>query len=150
MHFISIIKELIKDNELVIFVDMDGVIVNYDVGKPYNFRNKRPLNNNINIFKELSKLDKIELCILSICNCSVQVNEKNEWLDEYAPFFKNRNIISRNNDFSISSALLKTNFLKNYKSNKKIVLVDDDNGVLKKVKKEIKDIKLFQDSELID
>lgn len=48
MHFYNLIKDLLSDKkELMIFVDMDGVIASYDAGKPICFSNKRPLKENI-------------------------------------------------------------------------------------------------------
>jgi hypothetical protein len=50
----------------------------------------------------------------------------------------------------ISSANMKLHFLKNYETIDKIVLVDDDNKVLSIISKELDNIILLQDSELID
>lgn len=82
-----------------------------------------------------------------------KIIEKNEWLDKYAPFFKenNRVIISKENKNS-SSIELKINFLKNLEHDefKTIIVIDDDNSILKGIKNEIKEIVLFQDSSLVD
>ena len=49
------IKEYISNynEKLRIYVDMDGVIADYIVGKPYDFENKRPLFDSINKLKEV-------------------------------------------------------------------------------------------------
>lgn len=47
MHFYELIKKLVEHKKTIIYVDMDGVIASYDVGKPFDFINKRPLYNNI-------------------------------------------------------------------------------------------------------
>ena len=85
-------------------------------------------------------------------NGVIEVEHKNNWLDKYAPFFlkENRNVLSKETYTGFSSAELKLDFLKRYNTNKKIILVDDDNNVLNTIDKNIDDITLFQDSELID
>lgn len=152
MHFYNLIKNLSSEKELVIFVDMDGVISSYDVGKPLDFLNKRPLKENINKLEKINELPNVELYILSICRKNFQIEEKNIWLDKYAPFFKreNRIIISKQETNNTSSPEIKANYLKNVKTNKQIVFIDDDNAILKNVIKNIDNIIVFQDSELID
>ena len=47
LYFVQKIKDLIKDNETIIFVDMDGVIAEYGFKEKLDFREKRPLESNI-------------------------------------------------------------------------------------------------------
>lgn len=152
MHFYNLIKELSTEKELIIFVDMDGVIASYDVGRPLDFLKKRPLTENIKKLEKVSKLPNVELHILSICKKNFQIEEKNTWLDKYAPFFnkENRIIISKEEIKNISSPEIKSNYLKSVKTNKQIVFVDDDNAILKNVINNVANIIVFQDSELID
>lgn len=152
MHFYKIMENLSKGRKLLIFVDMDGVIASYDIGKPYDFDKKRPLITNINTLKKLNSLENCELYILSICKKDYQIKEKNDWLDLNAPFFKkeNRIIISKENNNITESGILKANYLNNLNTKNQIILIDDDNKVLKIVKENVKNITLFQDSELID
>ncbi len=152
MHFYQIIENLSKERKLLIFVDMDGVIASYDIGEPYDFDKKRPLITNINTLKRLNSLENCELYILSICKKDYQIKEKNDWLDLNAPFFKkeSRIIISKENSSITESGILKANYLNNLNTKNQIILVDDDNKVLKTVKEKVKNIILFQDSELID
>lgn len=152
MYFYNVIKELAKKQEIIMYVDMDGVISSYDIGKPLNFATKRPLTENINKLKQISKIQNVELYILSICKKDFQIDEKNVWLDKYAPFFKkeNRIIISKENKDIISSSQIKADYLKNIVTNKQIVFVDDDNEILKTVLKTTENVIVFQDSELID
>ncbi len=151
MHFYNLIKELASE-KIILFVDMDGVIASYDFGKPLDFKNKRPLYNNIEVLKKVSTIDNVELHILSVCRKNYQIEEKNEWLDIYAPFFKkeNRHILSKETIIGLQSSNMKANFLKDYVSNKKIILLDDDIRVLRAVADTAPNITLFQDSELID
>ena len=152
MHFYNLIKELSKNEEVILFVDMDGVIASYDVGRPLDFLNKRPLTENIEKLKKISKLNNVELRILSICRKDFQIDEKNGWLDKYASFFykENRIIISKENIKDKTSAQIKAEFLNEFETNKKMILLDDDNLVLKTVMEKAKDVIVFQDSELID
>lgn len=152
MHFYNLMQELASSEKVELFVDMDGVIASYDFGKPLNFKAKRPLNSNIKTLKAVSNIENINLNILSVCRKDSQILEKNEWLDKYAPFFKkeNRFILSKESIPDTSSPLLKLNFLKNYSTNKKMVLLDDDNNVLSTISKEQINVILLQDSELID
>lgn len=152
MHFYDLIKDLSMEKELVIFVDMDGVIASYDVGKPLDFLNKRPLMENIRKIEKVGELPNVELHILSICKKDFQIEEKNIWLDKYAPFFKkeHRMIISKEKVNGVTSPELKANYLNSLKTNKQIVILDDDNSVLKKVINSVDGVIAFQDSELID
>lgn len=150
MHFYNLIKDLIKDKKTVIFVDMDGVIASYDFGKPLDFKNKRPMLTNIKTLESISLLSNVELQILSVCRFDKEIKEKNNWLDKYASFFYKRNILSKESNPNISSADLKLNFLKNFKTKKQIIVIDDDNLVLYTIHNELKEIILYQDSELID
>ena len=136
----------------MLFFDMDGVISSYDAGKKLDFANKRPLTENINKIKKISTLNNVTLYILSICKKNFQIEEKNNWLDKNAPFFdkSNRIIISKEQHPNIDSPTLKSDFLKNLNTNSQIVLVDDDNAVIKKVLDVTDNVIVFQDSELID
>ncbi len=152
MHFYELMKEKYKDKQVLLFVDMDGVIASYDFGRPLDFKNKRPLKTNIETLRKVSELENINLNILSICRKDYQIQEKNEWLDMYAPYFKkeNRNIISKETVTGYSSAELKLNFLESIDTDKTIIMLDDDNKVLDVISKSDKEIILYQDSELID
>ena len=153
MHFYNEIKELSNKKDICLFVDMDGVIAAYAIGKnPYDFLNKRPLKNNISNIEEVSSISNVELHILSICRENSQVEEKNIWLDKYAPFFKkeNRVIISRESKDWANAKDIKFDFLKNYQTEKQIVLVDDDNEILKYVHTNLSNVNVMQDSELVD
>ena len=151
-YFYNLMSDLSAENKIDLFVDMDGVIASYNFGKPLNFKTKRPLTTNINTLKKVSKLKNVNLFILSVCRENYQIKDKNDWLDKNAHFFKkeNRFILSKEEITNQSSPNMKLNFLKNYKSNNTIVLVDDDNLVLSTIGKELDNVILFQDSELID
>ena len=149
MKIIDEIKTMAKDKKIDIYVDMDGVIAEYDFGRPLDFLNKRPLLGNIKVLEEISKIPNVEMHILSICKKDSQINDKNVWLDKYAPFFKkeNRNVLSKETYTDKSSSELKVDFLNNIESFK--ILIDDDNGILKEVDKKVKNISLYQDSSIV-
>lgn len=149
MKIINEIKTMAKDQKIDIYVDMDGVIAEYDFGRPLDFLNKRPLLGNIKVLDKISKIPNVEMHILSICKKDSQINDKNVWLDKYAPFFKkeNRNVLSKETYTDKSSSELKVDFLNNIESFK--ILIDDDNGILKEVDKKVKNISLYQDSSIV-
>ena len=152
MNFKEIIKKLLKEKNIDLFVDMDGVIASYDFGNPKDFDKKRPLKTNIKTLEEISKLNGITINILSICKKDSQIKEKNDWLDIHAPFFEKdkRYILSKETITNTSSPNMKLNFLRDYQSNNQKILLDDDNQVLKVVGNNLEDVIVFQDSELID
>lgn len=152
MHFYELIQKQTKNKKTRIYVDMDGVIASYYIGKPYDFENKRPLTTNIKTLSKINNLENTELFILSICKKDSQIKEKNNWLDKYAPFFQkdNRIIISKESNPNLSSKELKLNYLKSLKTDNQIILIDDDNEIIKTIKDNAKNIILYQDSELTD
>lgn len=152
MYFYNLIKDLSKDKELVIFCDMDGVIAAFDFGKPLDFHKKRPLITNIKTLEKINELPNVELKIMSACRTDSQIEEKNIWLDEHAPFFlkENRNILSRESHNNMPSHEMKCEFLSTLNENRQIVIIDDDILVLRTVHNKFNDIICFQDSELID
>lgn len=149
MKIVDEIKDFSLKRKVNLFVDMDGVIAEYDFGKPLDFVNKRPLFSNIKVLEEISRIPNLDMHILSICRKDSQVNDKNDWLDKYAPFFKkeNRNIISKETYSGKTSSTLKVDFLNNQTGFK--ILIDDDNEVLKEVHEKVEDIILYQDSSLV-
>ena len=152
MYFVDKIKKEFKNKDLTIFVDMDGVVADYDFGTPLDFKNKRPITTNIKTIEELSKLKNVEVKILSICRKNNQIHDKLEWLNHNMPFITedNRFIISKET-ISKSSKEIKLDFLRKYiTDNKTIILIDDDNAILKYIKDNLHNIILFQDSSIID
>ena len=146
--------EQFKDKKIKIYVDMDGVIADYNVGEPLNYDKKRPLITSIAKLEEVSKMENVELHILSITRMNKGYEEKQKWLDINAPFFKkeNRNIIAREANNFTKSSELKTNFVKNIKRDKDsvIVIIDDDPTIIYAIRKENKDIFLLKDTALVD
>ena len=153
MYFYNLIKEIASKSDVELYIDMDGVIAAYDIGNnPYDFANKRPLTENIAKIEKVIEIENVTLHILSICREKHQIEDNNNWLDKNAPFFKqeNRVIISRELHDWKSAKDLKMEFIKNLNKDKKVVLVDDDNQILKTIHENLKDVIVLQDSELVD
>ena len=87
------------DKTVNIYVDMDGVVADYDFEGYINdgtkddvYLNKRPVMSSINPLKEVSTLSNVNLYILSISRYDKQVNGKLVWLDKNMDFIKKENI----------------------------------------------------------
>lgn len=151
MKFYQYIED-IKDKEIDIYFDMDGVLAEYDIGN-FDYNTIRPLKSIIKIVEDLIS-DGINVKILSICKTDEIIGEKKEWLKKYMPFFdlKNAIFISKENEnySNYSSKELKSNYLKdNINKNRINIVVDDDNEIIKYIKKNNTEIKIFQISSLI-
>ena len=150
------LKEYIKnfDNtNIKIFVDMDGTIVDYVVGNSTDFADRRPLTSSIEKLEEISKQNNVELYILSVTGGDKGFGEKQEWLDKYAPFFKqeNRIIISRESNNMLPAYELKCNYLTNVERDGSVlIIIDDDPIVLREVGNTNKDVIRLKDTALVD
>jgi len=141
-------------SRIKLYVDMDGVIADYIVGAPYDFDKKRPLFSAIAKLEEISKMDSVELYILSVSRMNEGIAQKEEWLDKFAPFFRkeNRVILSRERfNFEKSSSELKNEYVSNIKRDSStIVVIDDDPIILRDMKNTNKDVILLKDTALVD
>ena len=150
------LKEYLKQYEnkkVKLFIDMDGVIADYDFGVAKDYDKKRPLYDSINKLKEIDKMPNIELYVFSITRYSEGFAQKEWWLDTYAPFFKkeNRIIISREENKMEESSFLKAKYLEEYKRDGSILIViDDDPRNLKEISKLNNDVVLLKDTVLVD
>lgn len=136
-----------------LFVDMDGVIADYDVGNACGYDKKRPLISSISKLESISNLDNIELYILSVTRKDEGIEQKNFWLNKYAPFFKNENriILSKESNEGYSSKQLKANYIKNViREDGVIMVIDDDPEIIKEIRKENSDVILLKDTVLVD
>lgn len=141
-------------NEMInLFVDMDGVIAEYDIGN-FDYGTIRPLQSNIKRIKELLKQDNISVKILTVCKNNNIVDEKKIWIKKYMPFFDLDNVIFLSKEdekySQKSSKELKSEYLKNMGDDKINILVDDDNEIVKYIVKNNEDILVFQVSSWID
>ena len=142
-----------KNKKIKLFIDMDGVIADYEFGSAQDYDQKRPLYDSIKKLEEISKMSNIELYIFSSTRYTEGFNQKQIWLDTYAPFFKkeNRIIISREENNMEKSEILKAKYLENYKRDESIIMViDDDPRNLKEINKLNEDVILLKDTVLVD
>ena len=98
-------------------------------------------------------MENIELFILSISRMDEGVEQKQGWLDIYAPFFKkeNRVIIPRESNEFKSSSELKSTFIKEIERDDSVIIViDDDPRVLFAIKDICSDVVLLKDTVLVD
>lgn len=142
-----------ENEKIKIYVDMDGCIADYEVGIPKDYDVKRPLITNLSKLEKINQMPNIQLYILSVTRMNKGIEEKNKWLDQFAPFFKkeNRNILSRENyNFEKDSPTLKYEFIKKIKrDNSKIIIIDDDPEILKRIRKGFDDVILLKDTTLV-
>ena len=150
------LKDYLKQfdgKKVKLFVDMDGVIVDYEFGVPGDYDIKRPLFDSIKKLEEVSKLDNVEMFILSVTRKNVGYDQKQSWLDKFAPFFKreNRIIISREaNNYTESSILKAQAFAEMERDGSVMILIDDDPWNLAEVHKLNKDVYLLKETVLVD
>jgi len=100
MKFVDYINNL--SGKTAIFVDMDGVIADYDNDPTFDkfsvgfYSKKRPIETTIKILQEISKNKNVTLYLLSGPmgeEDALKEKEKNEWIDKNASFFKKENRI---------------------------------------------------------
>lgn len=145
--------EQYQDKKVKMFVDMDGVIADFNFGKACDYDKKRPLYSSINKLENISKKDNVDLYIFSATRMNKGYDEKQYWLDKYAPFFKkeNRVIISREKHDFLESSELKADYMKNVERDGSVLIViDDDPKNLKAIRKLNDDVVLLKDTALID
>lgn len=152
MKFYDTIEKY-KDEKIDLYVDMDGVIAEYDIGN-FDYNTIRPLKSNIKRIKELIA-KRINIKILTICKSNLIVKEKVEWLKKYMPFFNLKDVIfiskeeMENQD--LSSKELKSKYLKENIDEKNInIVIDDDNEIIKYINKNNPQVIVFQVSSWID
>ena len=153
MIIFDVLKEYDKQ-KVRLYVDMDGVIADYDVGIPAKYDKKRPLISNLEKLEKISKMPNIDLYILSVTRMTEGIYEKNRWLDINAPFFKKekRNILSREMvNFEKNALELKYKFMQDLeRDDSQIIYIDDDPGILRQIDENMKDIILLKDTTLVE
>ena len=145
--------EQYQDKKVKMFVDMDGVIADFNFGEACDYDKKRPLFSSINKLEDISKKKNVDLYIFSATRMNKGYDEKQYWLDKYAPFFKkeNRVIISREEHDFVESATLKADYMKNVERDGSVLIViDDDPKNLRAISKLNNDVVLLKDTALID
>lgn len=162
--FIDKVKEIKKENEkIAIFVDMDGTIAEYPVYQEENvakameeeYSKIEPINYIINILKELSKIENIDLYILTLSKTIQISEEKIKWLKKYVNFIQEKNWIIITKELGEYNKENR-DFIKALKMQEKLpiydfeILLDDDHKVLKETQKLLGNkVKVFHISSAI-
>ena len=90
--FVNEIKEICKKNKKVdMYIDMDGTIAEYHLYNPEEISRKmeeeylknEPLKNVIDVLEEISKINNIEMYILSLSKTKKITEKKKIWLKKY-------------------------------------------------------------------
>ena len=142
-----------KYKKVAMFVDMDGTIVEYIV-HPFGsittkskglFLNGKPIKIVINELEEISKIENLDLYILSMARSNIIVHEKKEWLKNNASFINEDRYIILNReagDYGDDNR----NIIKAKKIQEKLendydyaIFLDDDHKVIHKAQELLKD-----------
>lgn len=132
-----------EGKQINIFIDMDGVVADYDAltfkyekDKDDAYLNKRPIFSTINVLKEVSLMDNVTLNILSCTKKDSQKEGKIIWLSKYMDFIEkeNINLISREEKNYLKACLIKSEFLQSHYEKDKInIVIDDSHDVIKEI-----------------
>lgn len=162
--FLERVKEIKKKNgKIAIFVDMDGTVAEYPVYQEENvakameeeYSKIEPVNYIINILKELSKIENIDLYILTLSKTIQISEEKIKWLKKYVNFIQEKNWIIITKELGEYNKENR-DFIKALKMQEKLpiydfeILLDDDHKVLKETQKLLGNkVKVFHISSAI-
>ncbi len=160
-QFYNKIKTMSKGIKINIFVDMDGVVADYDMidhkihGTEEDvYLNKRPIKTVIKILEKISTLENVTLYIFSVTKLNNQIGGKIKWLDKYMPFIKRGNIIiiSREDNNFDEASIIKSKYYKNnpIDTNAVNIHIDDSHNVLKAIDKLDKEIIPLHISSILD
>ena len=105
--FYNRVKEICsKYKKVAMFIDMDGTIVEYKIYPEGTmtteakglFVNNKPVKVIIDELRKISKIENIDLYILSMSRSYIIVEEKKEWLKKHADFINEDNYIIINRE----------------------------------------------------
>ena len=153
MSFYNKIEEICKkNNKVALFVDMDGTIAEYrifpndfiTVETRGLFLESKPLFSVIEVLEKLSKIENLDIYILSLSRSKIIIEEKKIWLKKYVPFIKEENYIilcreigdyNYDNRIHIKSDKMKEK-LEKYDF---VVMLDDEHNILRKTQEVLGD-----------
>ena len=166
--FVNEIKEICKKNKKVdMYIDMDGTIAEYHLYNPEEISRKmeeeylknEPLKNVIDVLEEISKINNIEMYILSLSKTKKITEKKKIWLKKYVPFIKEENWIiltkeigeySNENRNENRNEIKGKNIELRQKDYDKSIMLDDEQVVLREAKKILNDkIEVFHISSAL-
>ena len=162
--FVNEIKEICKKNKKVdMYIDMDGTIAEYHLYNPEEISRKmeeeylknEPLKNVIDVLEEISKINNIEMYILSLSKTKKITEKKKIWLKKYVPFIKEENWIVLTKEIGEYSnenrnEIKGKNIELRQKDYDKSIMLDDEQVVLREAKKILNDkIEVFHISSAL-
>lgn len=162
--FVNEIKEICKKNKKVdMYIDMDGTIAEYHLYNPEEISKKmeeeylknEPLKNVIDVLEEISKINNIEMYILSLSKTKKITEKKKIWLKKYVPFIKEENWIILTKEIGEYSnenrnEIKGKNIELRQKDYDKSIMLDDEQVVLREAKKILNDkIEVFHISSAL-
>ena len=162
--FVNEIKEICKKNKKVdMYIDMDGTIAEYHLYNPEEISRKmeeeylknEPLKNVIDVLEEISKINNIEMYILSLSKTKKITEQKKLWLKKYVPFIKEENWIILTKEIGEYSnenrnEIKGKNIELRQKDYDKSIMLDDEQVVLREAKKILNDkIEVFHISSAL-
>lgn len=138
-YFVNYLNNF-KDKKVNIYVDMDGVVADYDMlGFEENkdeddvYLNKRAVTTTIKVLEEVNNLNNVNLYILSVSRNENQIPGKVKWLEKNMPFITKEqiNILPREgNDFKPAHELKKIFLKGNTNPDEVNIMIDDSHSVL--------------------
>ena len=162
--FVNEIKEICKKNKKVdMYIDMDGTIAEYHLYNPEEISRKmeeeylknEPLKNVIDVLEEISKINNIEMYILSLSKTKKITEKKKIWLKKYVPFIKEENWIILTKEIGEYSnenrnEIKGKNIELRQKDYDKSIMLDDEQVDLREAKKILNDkIEVFHISSAL-
>ena len=162
--FVNEIKEICKKNKKVdMYIDMDGTIAEYHLYNPEEISRKmeeeylknEPLKNVIDVLEEISKINNIEMYILSLSKTKKITEKKKIWLKKYVPFIKEENWIILTKEIGEYSnenrnEIKGKNIELRQKDYDKSIMLDDEQVVLREAKQILNDkIEVFHISSAL-
>ena len=142
-----------KYKKVAMFVDMDGTIVEYIIHPSGSittkskglFLNGKPIEIVINELEKISKIENLDLYILSMARSNIIVEEKKEWLKNNASFIDEKNYIILNREAKDYGDDTR-NIIKAKKIQEKLnngydhaIFLDDDHKVIHKAEDMLKE-----------
>ena len=145
------------------YIDMDGTIAEYHLYNPEEisrnmeeeYLKNEPLKNVIDVLEEISKINNIEMYILSLSKTKKITEKKKIWLKKYVPFIKEENWIILTKEIGEYSnenrnEIKGKNIELRQKDYDKSIMLDDEQVVLREAKKILNDkIEVFHISSAL-
>ena len=153
--FVNEIKEICKKNKKVDMYNPEEISRKMEE----EYLKNEPLKNVIDVLEEISKINNIEMYILSLSKTKKITEKKKIWLKKYVPFIKEENWIiltkeigeySNENRNENRNEIKGKNIELRQKDYDKSIMLDDEQVVLREAKKILNDkIEVFHISSAL-